>query len=711
LDRGTADWLPFSRIALEWLHPKRDLEPDSWVPEVVERAQALNIDTLAFDLYHGGYAVFEGAVAPKDGHEGDADVLALLEREVHARGMRLVLMHMAGHCASYASVEHPTWRVREADGSPRLGIHADQMCLNTPYANFLIQEFRGVLSRYRLDGLYIEGLYGQLCYCDYCQAEYLATHGQPVPVYPDPEWRGHGAIGPDRRGRPLAPEHLRFISNIPTEFVRRVRQTIDEVSPDTAFLPCPSWFEGSYVDFHSWGRYSDAITLERQWGFERFKIPLMIMGLSIQAIRAESGRTPFGTLWLGWNVDRDYSPCTPQHYRLNFAEILLYGGTPQLHAQTIFEVDQSEMDTVKEMYDFEEAVAPYLRDARQEALVGLVIDWTEAELSGHLLGFYQALIERHIPFRLMAKRDLATITTADVGVLGLPNVERLSDAEVEGVQRFFADGGGVVLTYRTGARDEDGRSRATWPFQEMAGASGPYGIVSTPPTDDPKRELVGEKFELLPMTYYRVRTDSPIAGYERGRLQSFRGRYVRVAPTTGRVFVDAVDYDYSKMHHHHPVLGWYPGDVIAPLVIGNEAVGRCVSFAAEFDASATTSGMPGLLESLADAVEWVAADRTSAVRIMTSPTVEAATHFSASAGTCTVLLVNGTTNQLAPNWVVRHVEPVRDVRIRLDAPTRTGASVRSVRGAPVTWTHDGSAYDIRLERLDEYDAVVIDVGT
>ena len=133
-------------------------------------------------------------------------------------------------------------------------------------------------------------------------------------------------------------------------------------------------------------------------------------------------------------------------------------------------------------------------------------------------------------------------------------------------------------------------------------------------------------------------------------------------------------------------------------------------FAAAFDASATTSGMPGLVEAIGDATDWVAGDRHSTVRIETSPTVEAATHFSEAMGTYAVMLVNGTTNQLPPNWVVRHVEPVRDVRILVEAPSTAAASVRSLRGSPVTWTHDGSSYDIRLERLDEYDAVIVHVG-
>ena len=46
-------WYRYCRIMLEWLHPKRGLDPPTWVPEVVERAQSLHVNALAFDFYHG----------------------------------------------------------------------------------------------------------------------------------------------------------------------------------------------------------------------------------------------------------------------------------------------------------------------------------------------------------------------------------------------------------------------------------------------------------------------------------------------------------------------------------------------------------------------------------------------------------------------------------------------------------------------------------
>ena len=128
-----ASWLQNARLTLEWLHPKRGLDVPSWVREVVERAQAVNIEALAFDFAHGGYAVFNDAVAAKDRHIGSADVIALLDEELHGRGMRLVLMNMGAHCNSYASDEYHSWRVRDPAGEPTVGLRSYAMCLNSPY--------------------------------------------------------------------------------------------------------------------------------------------------------------------------------------------------------------------------------------------------------------------------------------------------------------------------------------------------------------------------------------------------------------------------------------------------------------------------------------------------------------------------------------------------------------------------------------------------
>jgi hypothetical protein len=501
---------------------------------------------------------------------------------------------------------------------------------------------------------------------------------------------------------------------------------IRETSPETRFMPCPSLFEHCYADFAAWAPYADAITLERQWGYERQGLrlsKLFEVGLSMQVVRALSGRPPVGTLWLGWGVDRDYAPSTAPHYRLNFAEILLHRGTPQLHAQTIFEVDASEMGTVREMFELVEQVRPRLVDAHPVPYAALVVDWTDFAASDHFKGAYQALAERHVPFTVISARDVSEDALAPFEVLILPNVVRLSDEQVAAVEAFNRAGGGVVFTYRTGWARPDGSLRWGTPLASLAGIVGPFGIVTNPsgpdvepwsiaPTDEVwPSDRPGPDFEILNLTYYRVVEEHAVGAGTVGRLQSFQGSYAEVETTTGKAIAQALDHDYSKMHRHHPVFGWYPGHPIAPLIVVNEPTGRgrAAYFAGEFDRAAYRAGLPGLLDSLAQAAVW-AAGAPPPVEVESSASMELATHFSPSRNAYTVLMVNHATNDLRPSIVVRHVEPLKDVAIRLRGVERGVREVRCLGGAEARWEVSDGVCAITLAELREYAAVVVDLA-
>ena len=429
-------------------------------------------------------------------------------------------------------------------------------------------------------------------------------------------------------------------------------------------------------------------------------VRLADVGMGLQIAGALSKRHTVGTLWLGWNVDRDYAPCPPEHYRLNFGEILLYGSTPQLHAQTIFEVDQSEMSTVREMFELVERLRPTLLDAHLVSYAALVIDWDRFSPSEHFKGLYRALIENHVPFQVIPKSDLRSESLSRFKSLILPNVTRLSDEEVTAIRDFHEAGGGVVCTYRTGWLEPDGTLRPSMPLAEMAGVRGPFGIVTNP---------AGHDYQLLPSTYYRIVADHPIGAGTEGRLQSFRGSYVELETFGGTVIAQALDYDYSRMHQHHPVIGWYPGHAIAPLIVVNDPPGRgrAVYFAGEFDRATHNDALPGTLNSLAQATVW-AAGVSPPVEVECAPTVEMATHFSESQQAFTVLMVNQTTNDLQPAMVVRYVETLRDVRIRLRGIGRV-KEVRSLTGADPEWAQEESECEITLSRLREYEALVVQI--
>lgn len=697
ITKGSAprNWPKLCRWCLEWVHTMRNLDVEPWIRSVVERAQGLNIDTLAFDLYHGGYALFEGAVAPKDAHVGKADLLALLDREVHERGMCLVIMHMATHCCVYASENRPEWHQRDAQGNSKKWWWLNVPCLNSPWTNFFLQELSEVLSRYHIDGVYIEGINTHFgpCYCAFCKTAFRKTYGFEIPEDP-------AVVATSQ-------EIVEFRARVTTEYVRRVGKVIREVSPDTVWIPSPSFYATPQLptDFASWGLYTDGISLERQWGHNRYQIPLRDIGMSLRVVAAESGRPTFGVTFIGWEVDLDYSHCTASHYRLSFMEMLLYGATPQLHAQTIFDLDQSEMGVVREMYDFEEKLRPYLVDAQEVAYAGLVMEQADNPTEW-FKGYYRALLEAHIPFKVVPARELRPDKKLDVKVLVLPNLVCLDDEQVEAVAAFVRGGGGLVLTYRTGFARPDGSLRKSPALLRLAGCEGPFQIVTNPPSTPPFTRPEQDNM----LHYWRLTDGKAIAGRWEGRLQSFRGSYVAVEPTSGKTIAQVLDYDYSKsMHRHHPVLGWYPGRPISPLVILNEAGeagGRVAYFTSEMDATSLREGMPGQLALLSEAVTWVGKGKLP-LQVNCPPTVEIATHYSADPAAYTILLLNQTTNQLHPDWVVRNVEPISDIQLELEIGKAKVKEVVALNRGSLTWNQKEGRLAVALPRLDEYEAIVV----
>jgi hypothetical protein len=685
----------------------RDLNGETWVEEVVERAGRLNIDTLAFDIYHGGYAIFEGALGPRAPEAQDFDILRLLERETSRRGMRLVAMSMGAHCANFMAQEHPTWHVRAVDGTPQVFEQTNLLCLNSPYANYLLQEFGELLDRYTLDGIYIEGLYGLDCYCVYCRTEFAVTHDRPLP---------EGANRADDQ------EYRQFRADVITNFVRRLRDVIDDHSPETVLMPCPSMLYRTYADLEAWGPYADAITLERPWGYERTggiglspPIKPLEIGMGMQIVQALSGRPAVGTIWLSWAVDHDYSASTNEHYRFNAAEVLLHGATPQLHAQTVFDLHASGTEVVRETFELVEEMRPAMLDTRPYAYAGIVLDWSEFEPSSHFRGLYQALQERHVPFEIVplsavARPDLL----AHLDVLVLPNVARLSDGHIQGIRAMHARGGGVVSTFRTGLSQPNGGIRRCLPLGDLTGAHGPFGIVTSPPGSDwgslGRPYLSGVEAGLLRLNYFRV-SASHDGGYPAaGELQSFHGSYVEIQAKGGEVAAWLHDYDYSKMRRHHPVTGWYPGRAVSPLIVAkqNEGAGRAVYITGELDRAAWETGLPGAIDILAHSVRW-AAGKSPAIVVDCPPTVAVAIHEAMDGSHIVVNLGNRTTNPLLDvDPVVSYIHPVHGVSIRIEDPERVLRGARALGGDSLTISEGTSGSIVSVGALNAFQSVILE---
>ena len=241
----------------------------------------------------------------------------------------------------------------------------------------------------------------------------------------------------------------------------------------------------------------------------------------------------------------------------------------------------------------------------------------------------------------------------------------------------------MVFTYRTGWEDADGRRRADCGLYPLAGVEQPGGVFTFGSSASPKEVQIPygsseEVYSTIVHAYFKSRGDSPLNVQATTQLQSVRGSVAKAVTAGGEVWADLVDYDYSRMRRAHPVLGWYPGDVIGPMIVSSTSSGRAMYIAGEFDRDAGETGQAGTMTILADAARW-AAGRQPAAAVQCGITIESAIHRSVDASRYVVMLANQASNQLDPGYVVREVQPARDVRILMPAIAASGMLDRCVR--------------------------------
>ena len=676
------DWYKFCTPHLQELNPKVDLDPEVYVKELVHRAVALNSDVVVYMADEGGYPVYPSKLAPMSDHLHGIDLLGMVEKQTHKKGLRFGAGFLGMHVNSYISKEHPEWLQRDKDGNPAPMYTPPQylVCPNSPYERYYAEYVREVLTRYDVDYIYVEGVYfaRRRCYCPYCREQFRAIYGMEIPEY---------------KGSEI---FHKFCQDSVTRFHLRIKKVADEVSNRIVIAGCTYT---PTTDIRTFREYVNIVSRENQWGYGGGRVSPQEAGLHMLLLKAEAKKHVMGS-WFGAKaVDTDYAPRSAPHAKLTFVETLAYGATVQPHLQTLFEVDQTLMSTLAELFGCVKKVRPYLLDAHLLPYAA-ILHWAENKnaksfFNMALRGYYQALMEHHIPVDAITAEDVEADRLSGYRVLVLPNARRLSKAVMEKISDYVTAGGGLVFTYCSGWFGEDGSKHDNMPLLELVGAR--FDGMGVPV------QLPGLHYPI----YYRIKSADPIWDTLRGQVLSFHGKYVSVeAAGDSEAQAQIEDLDYSRMHKDHMVEGAYPGSPIAPMIITRRVgKGRVVFITGGLDAAACRSGEPEAMEVLAKTALW-AAGRELPIKTNCPPSVEIVTHT--RPGSLAIFLINLATNQMGESKVIRYVVPIKDVELQVetDAPAK---AVSTVRGQKVKHERKGKWLHVKLEKLHEYDVVLIDL--
>lgn len=71
----------------------------------------------------------------------------------------------------YIAKKHPEWQVVTKDGQPKPTTGFHRVCFNTPYLELLKEQTAEVVKKYMPDGIFMDIVADEPCYCEYCKAE------------------------------------------------------------------------------------------------------------------------------------------------------------------------------------------------------------------------------------------------------------------------------------------------------------------------------------------------------------------------------------------------------------------------------------------------------------------------------------------------------------------------------------------------------------
>lgn len=479
--------VPKARVAGDYLSRYRRLLIDTHIPDWDERflehfdpqetvRQAAAAGATALMVYfqsHTGLCHWATASGRQHRALVGRDVLAEMLAAAGRAGLP-VCAYYSVNFNNWAHQTHPDWRMRPAAGDVIIGgglLPGERygICCynNRDYAAFVATQAREILGRYRVDAFFFDMVFWMtVCLCDACRSRYRAEAGREFPTtvdWLDPAWCDFQ----DARERWLTAQAREL-----GEVVRSVDASIS-VYHNFA-VAAGNWVRGfpfasaaahSFLGGDFYGGVGEQLLVSKLMINLSERRPVEFMTTVSHSLADHEWLKPQAAIdtlaasttachaaflaILSVDPDGRLNAGALERVRRTFALTAPY--EPHLGGQAIEEVAVYFSDCSKMSFD-ENGTAVAV------AATGSSIDYPHLHA---LTGACRILQQAHIPFGVITRRQLD-----DLGrfrVLVLPNLLRMTPAEVEAVRTYVRNGGRVYasrytsLTLTDGSRSEDFR--------------------------------------------------------------------------------------------------------------------------------------------------------------------------------------------------------------------------------------------------------------
>ena len=626
---------------------------------------------------------------------GESDAFGALVQGCRKLGM-VVIARVDPH-ATYddAQQAHPDWIAVDAEGRQRRHWSFPEMwvtCGLGPYNfEFMTGVIREIVSRYRVDGIFINRWDGSgMCFCQHCRACFKAATGHDLP-------RTNSVQDPARRAYVLWRQKRLFA------LWRLWDQEVRKINPDACVIPNTGGGANSSLDMKSIAEMAPTLVADRQ-ARSGLAAP-WLNGKHAKEYRAALGNKPIvGIFSVGLEEYPRWkdSVQSAAEIRLWVADGVAQGFRPWFTKFSGVLHDKRWLNVVRDIYQWHHAAEKYLRNEEDLSRVGLVYSQQTAWFCGgnveqHGNGWYQALIESRIPFRMVHDRLLDADRIRNLKTLILPNIAALSDAQCEQLRAFVSAGGGLVATYETSLYDEQGNRRKNFGLSDL------FAVLFQGRTEGPMRN-----------SYLRLETDPqtgkrhPILAGLEDASRIINGLYrleVRATQPVGHAPLTLIpSYPDLPMEQVYPRLE----KTDTPAVyLRQHGKGRVVYFPWDIDRSFWEFLCVDHGRLLGNAVQW-ASNEEPPVRVSGPGMLDLAVWR--QKGSLTVHLVN-LSNPMMMKGPIRELLPIGPQRVVVQLPQ--GAAPKKVQllvaGAPAQFQQQERSLNVIVPSILDHEVVAIDL--
>jgi len=369
---------------------------------------------------------------------------------------------------------HPEWQIRSSDGyvsgdTSRFGT----CCLNSPYADMFHALVYEMVSKYDIDGLWVDmiGFYASDCSCRWCREKYKAKTGYALPAKID--WTDDNFV-----------KYVDFKFDTVSEYAKGITDAAHRAKPGISVaLQSAGWKRPMHVstgnkyfalmDYVSGDFYSDRAQTD--------VVCRLLPNLTENA--------PFEYM-ISRAPDLEYHTAIKDR-----SEILLQAYTSLLCGGSFLFIDAVDPDGglnesfYRDMGEIRKELAPFFETVDYEAEVlrdaAVYINFDsftsrvsegkntarlsdDSTIPGRLGSLNTALMRAHIDYDILTEKNINEL--GKYRVLIVPDLYRMSAGECEKIREFVANGGRLYISGASSALSKDGKNSGRFMLGDVIGA-------------------------------------------------------------------------------------------------------------------------------------------------------------------------------------------------------------------------------------------------